>query len=100
MNEIGDTASILQRAWKKGGTWSNDIRHNDKTYDEDFTKLAFYMTKTEEVGEKKEDGTVEKPRIKDSNYGTSRTMPLPEPKEKELVRWKDEVTPVHITWQP
>ena len=57
VNEIGDTSSVLQKAWKKGGTWSNDIRHNDKTYDEDFTKLASYMTKTAAVGEKKgEDG--------------------------------------------
>ena len=94
VNEIGDTASILQRAWKKGGTWSNDIRHNDKTYDEDFSKLASYMTKTAGSGEKKKDGTVEKPRIKESSYNTSRNMPLPEPKEKELVRWQMEVKPV------
>ena len=94
VNEIGDTASILQKAWKKGGTWSNDIRHNDKTYDEDFTKLSSYMTKTAGTGEKKADGTVEKSRIKESSYNTSRNMPLPEPKEKELVRWKMEVKPV------
>ena len=94
VNEIGDTASILQKAWKKGGTWSNDIRHNDKTYDEDFTKLSSYMTKTAGTGEKKTDGTVEKSRIKGSSYNTSRNMPLPEPKEKELVRWKMEVKPV------
>ena len=39
VNEIGDTASILQKAWKKGGTWFTEIRKS-KFYDEDFTKLA------------------------------------------------------------
>ena len=37
VNEIGETASILQRAWTKGGTWSIEIR-NSKYYDEDFCK--------------------------------------------------------------
>ena len=38
VNEIGDTASILQKAWKKGGTWFTEIRKS-KFYDEDFTSL-------------------------------------------------------------
>ena len=46
VNEIGETASILQRAWTKGGTWSIEIR-NSKYYDEDFSKISSYMTKDE-----------------------------------------------------
>ena len=44
INEIGDTASIITRAWSKGGTWSVEIR-NSRFYDEDFTGLANYMTR-------------------------------------------------------
>lgn len=53
VNEIGDSASIIQRAWEKGGTYCCDIRHNSKVYDEDFSKLASYMTKTAGIGERK-----------------------------------------------
>lgn len=94
VNEIGGTASILQRAWKKGGTWNSEIRHNDKIYDEDFSKLASYITKTAGVGEKKKDGTVIQTQIKEENYGISRNMPIPEPTKKELARWKKEPKPV------
>lgn len=94
VNEIGDSASIIQRAWEKGGTYCCDIRHNSKVYDEDFSKLASYMTKTAGIGEKKVDGTTEKARIKESNYGTSKNMPLPEPKKKILFQWKTEIKPV------
>lgn len=92
INEIGETASILQKAWKKGGTWSIEIRYS-KFYDEDFTKLANYMTKDEYTVEKKADGTYGKPRLKEANYGSSRNMPLPEPKVDRLLRWKREPKP-------
>lgn len=63
VNEIGETASILQRAWKKGGVWVTAIR--DSRYGEDtFTKLASYMTKDEHTVEKCQDGTPAKPRIR------------------------------------
>ena len=42
INEIGDTVSIIQKAWTKGGTWSIEIKHS-KYYDEDFTKLDLYI---------------------------------------------------------
>lgn len=89
INEIGDTASIISKAWDKGGTWFTEIRKS-KFYDEDFTKLSNYMTKNEKTVEKKKDGTPGKPRLKAANYHTSRNMPLPEPKKDKLVRWKEE----------
>ena len=92
VNEIGETASILQRAWTKGGTWSIEIR-NSKYYDEDFSKISSYMTKDEHTTDKKSDGNQAKPRISESNYNSSRNMPLPEPKVDKLVRWKSEPKP-------
>ena len=92
VNEIGDTASILQKAWKKGGTWFTEIRKS-KFYDEDFTKLANYMTKSERTVELKVDGTQAKPRIKEASYNISRNMPLPEPEKQTLVHWPKEPKP-------
>lgn len=87
INEIGETASIIQRAWDKGGTWFTEIRKS-KFYDEDFTKLANYITKDEYSVELKKDGTPGKPRLKEASYSTSRNMPLQAPKKERLVRWK------------
>lgn len=92
VNEIGDTASILQKAWNKGGTWFTEIRKS-KFYDEDFTKLASYMTKDERTVEIKADGTPAKPRVREASYNISRNMPLPEPATEKLVRWPKEPKP-------
>lgn len=92
VNEIGDTASILQKAWSHGGTWSAQIRQGGH-YDEDFTDLANYMTKSEHTREERKDGEPAKPRIKESSYNTSKNMPLPEPKVDKLKRWKKEPKP-------
>ena len=86
INEIGETASILTRAWEKGGTWSVEIQKS-KFYDEDFTKLASYMTKDEHTVETKKDGTPGKPRLSEASYNHSRNMPLPKPKIRRLTRW-------------
>lgn len=88
VNEIGDTASILKRAWKKGGTFVTEIRNCEKLYDEDFTKLSNYMTKDEHTVEKKKDGSSSKTRIKEASYSTSRNMPLKKPKVDKLRHWK------------
>lgn len=92
INEIGETASIIERAWKHGGTWFSKIGQS-KYFDDDFTRLANYITKDEHTAYKKQDGTKGKPRITESNYNTSRNMPLPEPKVDRLVRWKKEPKP-------
>lgn len=92
VKEIGDTASILQKAWPKGGTWFTEIRKS-KLYDEDFTKLANYLTKDENTVETKKDGSPGKPRLKGANYNISRNMPLPEAKVDKLKRWKKEPKP-------
>lgn len=93
VNEIGDTLSILEAAWEHGATWGSAIRKNDKVYDEDFTKLANYMTKGEKTREVKKDGTLAKQKIREASYSVSRNMPLPEPKKKKIVRWRKEVKP-------
>lgn len=93
INEIGDTASIVAKAWEHGGTYISVIRLNSKLYDPDFTKLAAYMTKDGHSTEVKKDGTPGKPRLKDASYSTSRNMPLPEPDEDQLKRWKKEPAP-------
>lgn len=92
IKEIGDTESIIQKAWKYGGVWSITISKSEWN-DEDFTKLANYMTKDENTREEKKDGTLAKPRIREASYNTSRNMPLPKPKVDKLVRWKSEVKP-------
>lgn len=92
ITETGETASMLQRAWTQGGVWSVEIR-NSKFYDEDFSRLAAYLTKDEHTVETKADGTPAKPRIREAGYSTSRNMPLPEPKVDRLVRWKKEPKP-------
>lgn len=93
INEIGTTASIVQKAWKHGGVYIQQIRLSGKLYDPDFTKLASYITKDEASVEMKKDGSPAKPRIREASYSISRNMPLPEPKEDELVRWRDEPSP-------
>ena len=93
VKEIGETASILQRAWTKGGTYTTEIRKSSKIYDEDFSRLASYMTKDENSREERKDGSPAKARIKEASYNTSRNMPLPEPKVDMLVRWKEEAKP-------
>lgn len=93
VNEIGDTLSILEAAWEHGTTWGSAIKKNDKVYDEDFTRLASYMTKSQNTREVKKDGTLAKQKIKESSYSVSRNMPLPEPRKKKIVRWSKEVKP-------
>lgn len=88
----GDAAAIVTKAWTKGGTYVAEIRHSKFTGD-DMEQLADYLTKDEHTAEPRKDGIPGKPRIAESSYSTSRNMPLPEPKEDKLVRWKPEVKP-------
>lgn len=92
INQIGDTAGILEKAWEKGGMWFSEIKKS-KFCDEDMTALASYMTKDENTKEKKKNGELAKPRLKTANYNISRNMPLPEPKIDKIYRWKAEPKP-------
>lgn len=92
INRIPGAAEIITDAWPHGATYITKIR-NGRVYDEDFTLLASYMTKDEKTREKKQDGTKEKPRLKEASYNTSRNMPLPDPHVDKLERWKKEVKP-------
>ncbi len=92
ISNAGDTAAILEKAWNHGGVYVSKIR-NSSFYDQDFSKLAAYITKDEKTREKKKDGTSGKPRLRNASYNTSRNMPLPEPKKKKLKRWQEEPKP-------
>lgn len=87
VNRIEGTQDILEEAWEHGGTYAIKIKKSD-FYDEDFTKLASYMTKDENTANLKSDGKPGKPRIKEASYNTSRNMQLPEPEVQRIVRWK------------
>lgn len=89
---IPETAGILEENWTHGGIYIEKLKKS-KYYDEDFSRLAAYITKSEHTREKKTDGSEAKPRIKESSYSTSRNMPLPEPTVDKLRRWKKEVKP-------
>ena len=82
----------IRKAWSHGGTYLVEIRNSD-LFDDDFSKLASYMTKNENSIEYKQDGTPAKSKILEANYNTSRNMPLPEPRKDELRYWKKEVKP-------
>ena len=90
INEIGDTASLVERVWPYGGIYVVQIKKS-MCPEEDFKKLASYLTKDEKTREKKQDGTPAKPRLREASYSHSRNMPLPEPKSKKLVRWPKEI---------
>lgn len=92
INRTEETARIIEESWQHGGVYIEQIRKS-RFFDEDFTKLAAYITKSEKTREKKQDGTNAKPRIRESSYSTSRNMPLPEPETRRLVRWKREPKP-------
>lgn len=92
VNKIPGAADILTGAWDHGATYITEIKKSPY-YDEDFSKLASYMTKSEISREKKADGTMAKPRIREANYNHSRNMPIPRPHVDKLRRWKKEVKP-------
>ena len=52
INDIGNTASLVERAWPYGGVYVTQIRKS-KCPEEDFQKLADYITKDEKTREKK-----------------------------------------------
>ena len=92
VNDIGDTASLIERAWPHGGVYVTRI-NKDGCPEENLKKLASYLTKDEKTKEEKKDGTPAKPRLRETSYSHSRNMPLPEPKPEKLKRWPKEIKP-------
>ncbi len=72
INRIPDTDIIIASAWKHGHT-SNKLLYTKG----EFAELAAYITKTPETD----------PRLKETDFSTSRNMPLPEPGKKEYRHW-------------
>ena len=85
-----DTIRWVEECWPHGGIYAEQLEKS-KYYEEDFSQLASYITKNEKVGEKREDGKRDKPRLSESSYSTSRNMPLKPPKKKKLARWPKEI---------
>ena len=92
INDIGDTASLIERVWQYGGVFVTQIRKS-MCPEEDFKRLAAYLTKDENTREEKKDGTPAKPRLRETNYSHSRNMPLPESKPEKLKRWQKGLKP-------
>lgn len=92
INDIGDTASLIERVWQYGGVFVTQICKS-MCPEEDFKRLAAYLTKDENTREEKKDGTPAKPRLREANYSHSRNMPLPEPKPEKLKRWQKDLKP-------
>ena len=92
VNRIPWAADILEEAWSHGGTYITEVKKSPY-YDEDFSKLASYITKSEKSREKKADGSQAKPRIREASYNHSRNMTLPKPHVDKLRRWKKEAKP-------
>lgn len=73
INRIQDTDIILRKAWKHGRV-ANVLLYEKG----EFRDLAAYLTKTPQTDE----------RLVESSYWTSRNLPVPEPKETVINRWK------------
>lgn len=92
INEIGDTANLIERVWPYGGVFITRIGKSG-SLEEDMKKLSEYITKDEKTRGEKKDGSQARPRISKASYSHSRNMPLPEPKPKLFKRWKKEIKP-------
>lgn len=89
LNRIPDTDLIIAAAWKHG-----KVRNKQLLYEKgEFRKLAQYVTKNEKTQKKYVDEGVLDHEIAETNFSTSRNMPLPEPKTKILYRWPKEPKP-------
>lgn len=73
VNRIDDTDIILRKAWKYGKVITQLMYEKGE-----FSSLAAYITKTEKTDK----------RLKETNYSTSRNLPIPEPNERTYRRWR------------
>lgn len=90
VKQIKDAMGIITDAWTHGGVYAERIMFSQKLYDLDFMKLASYITKDENCREKKKDGSISKPRMKDASWSHSRNMQLRKPKKDKLIRFRPE----------
>ena len=73
INRITDTDIILANAWPHG----KEV--NQLLYEKgEFAQLAAYITKTPKTD----------PRLKETNYSTSKNLPVPPPEKKIVYGWK------------
>lgn len=73
VNRIPDTDVLLASFWQHGKVY-NELMYQKG----DFRELAAYITKTPKTDK----------RLKESNYSTSKNLPLPEPVKKIRLRWR------------
>lgn len=73
INRYPETDEILAEAWKKGKV-VNQLMYKTG----EFAKLAAYITKTPKTD----------PRLRESDYSTSRNLPIPEPDKKVYDKWE------------
>ncbi|MCD8365152.1 MAG: hypothetical protein LUC83_04945 [Clostridiales bacterium] len=83
INNIGDNSRIIADKWKHGYVHAEVIRLDAQVYDEDFLKLANYLTKgdgpnaqNDQPSGKKENADQNRPKI--SSYSCSRGLKVPE----------------------
>lgn len=74
INRIPDIDLILDKAWPYGQVTPKTMYKVGSP-----AKLASYLTKTPKT----------EPRLKESNYSTSRNMPLPEPEKETFYRMRE-----------
>lgn len=72
VNRIPDADLLIRKAWRHG-----KVTHQLLYEKGEFRELAAYVTKTPKTD----------PRLRESDYSSSRNMPLPEPKPKRI-KWK------------
>jgi len=73
INRIPDTDLIIRKAWKQGKVIIQNL-----TPDGEFKKLAEYITKS----------PVTEERLIESDYSSSRNLPITEPEKRVYKRWK------------
>ena len=73
INRIQDTDLIIRKAWKMG-----KVIIQNMTSDGEFKRLAEYITKE----------PTEENSLVESDYSSSRNLPLPEPEKHVYKRWK------------
>lgn len=72
IKKTSGAADWIEDAWEHGAVYITQIKKS-RFYDEDFTKLANYITKNEKTREKRSDGSKGKPR-----FERSKLRPYPE----------------------